>query len=874
MKSFNLSDHNLSTKLFWGFVVVMGGSAAMFGAYYSLRFSLKEWVVFAVCTAIAVTVSQYQIKLPRTKGYVSLRELIIFWAMIWLGPGGGVLLSLACSLGNFNIGRKNKLRWSLDIALLSSVSWLSGNVLYLIADGSWGVQSQPIGSSPTGAGILFLGLVATGFVHYTIYSVGYSIFLKLEGSHSVLDLWKDNGLLGTASGTACVVTVFLFHLILVYFGLMLGLLLLPLVIGAHLAYRFHKQLLAQKTKELLEANRIHLATVEALATAIDARDQVGRGHVTRAQIYAVGVGKIMNLSNEEIEALNTGALLHDIGKLAVPDHILNKPGRLTPAELEKIKIHASVGASILAKIDFPYPVVKTVKHHHERWDGAGYPDGLAKEDIPITARILTVADSYDTLRGARPYRPAVNREEARKLLISGAGTQFDPRVVDVFLRNLRMFEDQVEELGMSYKEQLTTSPVAGVSEGFESKSSYVEQIKRANREVFTLYELARVFGSSLNLRETLELFANKISEMVPLDTCVVYLLDDADSVAIAKHAQGRHAEALKNRKVQVGQGATGFTLQKRQPVYNINPGLDFSFYQMEFIQDFRAMASLPLIANEKLLGAVSLYSCELETYEDEHMRLLETISRIASDAIATALMHAETENRAMTDPMTGLPNARNLQIQFDKEIGRARRNGTTFQVLMLDLDGFKKVNDTFGHKVGDALLKGVAKVMSAQLRDYDFLARYAGDEFVAIVPEMDNPSVHELCQRMEKAVREFRLELGEGKVARVGVSLGSAGYPNSGDTLDQILIAADKAMYAVKAKRKARMKAIRAERIAAQKAKEEMLRRKSEIIEVREIEVEGRPVQPATPPIEIVEPSDDALIVELDESHVVPGKRT
>jgi diguanylate cyclase (GGDEF)-like protein/putative nucleotidyltransferase with HDIG domain len=742
--------------------------------------------------------------------------------------------------------------------------------LYFVVNGQGGFSGEVIGRNPTSALILLAGLVAAGFVHYSVYAISYSVFLKFDGSYSVLELWKDNVLFGALNGVFCIPLVFAFHLLLVYFGLPLGLLVLPLVIGAHLAVRFHKQMLEEKTKELREASRIHLATVETLATAIDARDQVGRGHVSRAQIYAVGVGKIMNLPAADIEALSTGALLHDIGKLAVPDHILNKPGRLTPAEMEKTKIHAAVGASILAKIDFPYPVVPTIKHHHERWDGTGYPDGLAKEDIPVTARILTVADAYDTLRGARPYRPAISRDEARKFIKTGAGTQFDPRVVDVFLRHLRSFELQVEEQDLSYAPDPGDSPDAVMGPEVESKSSYVEQIKRANKEVFTLYELARVFGSSLSMRETLELFVKKIAELVPLDTCVVYLLDEAETVAMAQYAYGLHSEALKNRKVQVGQGATGYTLKKRLPVYDINPGLDFSFYQMEFIQEFTAMASLPLIANEKLLGAVSLYSCELESYEDEHMRLLETISRIASDAISTALRHAETETRAMTDPMTELPNGRNLQLQFDKEIARAQRNGSTFQILMLDLDGFKAVNDTFGHKVGDAMLKGIAKVMQEQLRDYDFLARYAGDEFVAIVPDMDRQGVHELCLRMEKAVREFSIDVGNGKSARVGVSLGAASYPSSGDTLDAVLIAADKAMYAVKARRKARIKQLRAEKQAAIKRKEEKLMKTPVDVPIKEIEVEHifeKPIQ-----VESVESVEAPLIVELDESHVVPAE--
>ncbi len=184
-----------------------------------------------------------------------------------------------------------------------------------------------------------------------------------------------------------------------YFGPALVLLLVPMAIAGFVGYRMHLSSLADKTRELTDASRVHLATVEALATAIDARDQVGVGHVRRTQIYAVGMGRILGLPENDIDALRTGALLHDIGKLAIPDHILNKPGGLTPAELEKTKIHPEVGALILDKVGFDSPVIPTIMYHHEYWDGTGYPEGLSKERIPLTARILAVADAFDTMRG-------------------------------------------------------------------------------------------------------------------------------------------------------------------------------------------------------------------------------------------------------------------------------------------------------------------------------------------------------------------------------------------------------------------------------------------------------------------------------------------
>jgi len=637
-------------------------------------------------------------------------------------------------------------------------------------------------------------------------------------------------------------------LMFAYFGIEFGLAALPIIIASVFAYDIHLKRLETTTAQILEASRIHMATVEALATAIDARDQIGTGHPRRTELYAVGIGEAMGLAEDDLKALCTGALLHGIGKLAIPDHILNKPERLTPAELEKTKIHSLVGASILERVGFKYPVVPTVRHHREFWDGTGYPDGLSGERIPLTARILAVADAYDTLRSTRPFRPAVSRETACEHLTGLSGLQFDPNVVSVFLKNLESFEARIDALGLSYQTNLEDGGTILV----EPSENYVEQIKLANREVFTLYEMAREFGSSADLSEMLTLFTRKVKDLVPFDTCTVYLLDNSKRYANAVRVDGHHAELLSERRIKIGEGATGVALKNRQVVKNVNPDLDFSLSHLELIRQYTTMVAFPLIVDDEVIGAVSVYSFELTSYEDEHVRLLETISRIAADAIGKSQQHAEAQAFALTDPMTGLPNARSLQLQFEKEVGRASRTGSTFQVLVMDLDGFKAVNDTFGHKVGDQMLSEVGKVIQQQLRDYDFLSRYGGDEFVALVPETDQEAVADLCSRIENAVRDFRLPIDERIVASVGISLGAAGYPESGSTFDQMIVAADKMMYSRKFSRKQKAAF---EHHATATPHVDVYDGASEIVEA-EIVLMDRP-------------SNEGFIVELDESHVI-----
>jgi diguanylate cyclase (GGDEF)-like protein len=329
-----------------------------------------------------------------------------------------------------------------------------------------------------------------------------------------------------------------------------------------------------------------------------------------------------------------------------------------------------------------------------------------------------------------------------------------------------------------------------------------DQIRDAHREVFALYEIARTFGSSLEVESTLSVLVDKVGQIVPFETCVVYLYDEAKGYASAALSMGLNSDTMRELCFAPGEGVTGFAMANKRPVNRLHPMLDFAGTQLAAENEYRAMASLPLFKDELLLGALSVYSTKLGDYSDDHLRLLETVTRLASDALANAVLHARSESNALTDSLTGLPNARSLHTRFDEEVSRARRAERSFQVIMLDLDGFKQVNDSFGHKLGDRMLREVATLIQAQLREYDFLARYAGDEFVAIVNDMAVEQVDELRERIEATVSGFSIEVRNQGSARVGISLGSAVYGFDGETLDQLLVAADQAMYRAKSAHK------------------------------------------------------------------------
>jgi diguanylate cyclase (GGDEF)-like protein len=580
-------------------------------------------------------------------------------------------------------------------------------------------------------------------------------------------------------------------------NLLTALIALPVIVLPFLAYRTYFRRIESKTHEAIEASRLYMSAIEALSNAIEAREQLTPGHVRRVQIYSVELGKVLNLPPTEIKALELASLLHGIGKLAVPDYILNKPGTLSVSERERVKLHPLVGAEIVNSVAFPYPVTEAVKYYHEAWDGYGYPEGLRGEEIPLTARILGLTDAYDTMREERPYRAAQTRDDARRMLLAGAGTRFDPKLVDIFLRYLVQFEEKIVAAGL---------PLDGATEIITESGArqsliphYLQQIRQTNREVFALYELARLSSASLSMRELLPFLCNKVQELVSCDTCVIYLYDKLHETARAAHTSGKNAAFLSDREINIGEGVIGFALKNNKTITSISPSLDFTGDYTVIAHEYKTMAVLPLQTGDRLIGALAVYSEKLAGYDEEHLRLLEATSHVAADAIARTIQHAENENRALTDSLTGLPNARSLQLQFEKEVSRSKRTGRTFQFIMFDLDDFKVVNDTFGHRVGDIMLCEVAQILRGQLRDYDFLARYGGDEFIAIVPELNQESVEELCQRIEQTVLGFELPVDGERFARVGISVGAATYPEHGETLDQIMVAADQCMYSVKA---------------------------------------------------------------------------
>ncbi|MFN7996112.1 MAG: diguanylate cyclase [Bryobacteraceae bacterium] len=600
-----------------------------------------------------------------------------------------------------------------------------------------------------------------------------------------------------------------------HFGWPSSLLVLPVL---YVIYRSYFLYLARLEREKRHAENekrhaetvaaLHLRTIEALALAIEAKDASAHNHLRRVQLYAVALGEELGLSGAELEALRAAAILHDIGNLAVPEHIVSKPGKLTPEEFEKMKVHPVVGAAILERVQFPYPVASTVRYHHERWDGSGYPEGLSGEQIPIGSRILAAVDCLNALASDRRYRRAVPIDEAMRIVSERAGTSFDPRVVDLLQRRYVELENTaraaaLERAGSNDRKVTRDVPANGPGKSdapAANQPEFLLSIAAAREEMQMLYELTNELGSSLSLHQTLAALDSRLKRMIPYETMVVYV--ERDGHLVPEFAQGDDSHVLSSLRIPVGEGLSGWVAQNLEPVINGDPALEPGYANDPAVPArLRAGLAVPLQGTNGVVGVLTLYCSKHDGFSRDHFRILLAISSKASMAIENALHHQQAEMSATTDSLTGLPNTRSLFLRLDAELSRCRRSNAPLAILVCDLDGFKQVNDRFGHMQGNKVLKTVAQGLAENCREYDYVARMGGDEFVMVLPGVRSDAIKKRARELNEMVRQAGLSIcGEDLLS---ISVGDAHFPEHGLDAEQLLARADQCMYKVKKSHKA-----------------------------------------------------------------------
>jgi diguanylate cyclase (GGDEF)-like protein/putative nucleotidyltransferase with HDIG domain len=599
-------------------------------------------------------------------------------------------------------------------------------------------------------------------------------------------------------------------------GWQTSLLVLPLIYWVYRSYRLYLgRLEAEKDRVEVEKRHVeeiaslNMRTIEALALAIEAKDHTTHQHLQRVRVYALEIAKELGLSESETEALRAAALLHDIGKLAVPEHIINKPGRLTQAEFEKMKVHPMVGAEILERVAFPYPVAPIVRSHHERWDGTGYPEGLKEEEIPIGARILAVVDCLDALASDRQYRPAMALGAAMAKVSEEAGSWFDPKVVEILERRyieLEHMAQSVELTGMP----LGLSPEVHVERGLEpaagfekwaevanpqTETDFLTSIASARQEAQTMFELSQDLGNSLSLSETLSVLSMRLRRMIPYDSIVVFV--NRNGWLLPELVSGENFRLLSSMKIRVGEGLCGWVAENCKPIVNGNPQVEAGYVvDPEKYTTLRSALAVPLEGLNGVVGVLAMYHAGPDAFTADHLRiLLAVVSKVAL-SIENALKYQQAESSATTDYLTGLPNARSLFVHLAQEVARCRRMKNSLAVMVCDIDGFKQINDSFGHLEGDKLLREFSARLKEACRGYDYVARMGGDEFVVTAPGLSPQAAAEKANRLNEAAIEAGRQICGRNI--ITLSVGTAVCPEDGFDVERLLAEADRRMYSLK----------------------------------------------------------------------------
>ena len=787
-------NENANLRAFLGATIAIGATCLWIDL---IPFETSDTIRFLTYFVMAALAAGLRVSMPTSSGTLSINFLFVLIGLVHLTRTelvilGGTSTVIQCMLARQRSPEPRKVLFNLAVSIIAI--HISSMVYRQVAASGMLVDET-------------LRLAPAALALFLLHTFPGAIAIAWTEGKRILPTWRECSLWSLPYSVAGAAVAGSFATLSHRIGWQLSLLVLPVVYLITRSYQLHIARVDDGLRHAEELAGLHLRTIEALALAIEAKDSTTANHLERVQTYAVEIGRIMRVSDADLEALRAAALLHDIGKLAVPEYILSKPGRLTPDEFEKMKIHPIVGAEIIERANFPYPVAPIVRSHHERWNGEGYPDGLRGDAIPIGARILSAVDCFDALSSDRQYRRAMPMEEAIAFVKKEGGLAFDPAVVAVLVqhyeeldRKARANAGRIKDLpalritrGQPAAGFVGTGPSQEDSNGNEANvPSFLDKIAAARLEVLTLFELTSDLGSSLSLQETLSVLATRLKRLVPFDSLAIYFLRDGKLVP--EYVTGENFRLFAALEIPYGQGLSGWVAEHRQPILNGNPSVEPGYLaDPTKFSTLRAALAVPLEGAQGVVGVLSLYHSEKDSFSRDHLRILNGISAKLSNSIENAMKFHVAETTATTDYLTRLPNARSLFPRLEEELQRCRHNGTPLELLVCDLNGFKQVNDRFGHLDGNKVLREVALRLRENCRDYDFVARMGGDEFVIVMPgaEAGNLEIR-AAQLSQLAADAGRMITGENLLS---CAVGSARYPEDGSDSEQLLSIADQRMY-------------------------------------------------------------------------------
>lgn len=568
----------------------------------------REWFALAV---LAMVTGRFPLRIPGTNAWFSVSDTFFITSALMFGPAPATVTmaidSLVMSYGaNLKASNKDtRLRRLLFNGSAPSLAFWCGAAVFFALSGL-----GPVFGSRIDVDRLVVPLACFAAVYFVLNSGLTALAVALQKNQSPIALWRSHFTTLSLNYFASASAAFVLILLAQYLSVIALAAVIPLLAVIHLAMRSWTGRLKDAEEHVATVDRLYLSTIGALSTAIEAKDGVTSSHIHRVQHYAMGLAKALgSLDDNMLKALQAAALLHDTGKIAVPERILNKPGKLTAAEFETMKLHVDIGADILSSIEFPYPVVPIVRAHHENWDGSGYPNGLKGTEIPIGARILSVVDCYDALTSDRPYRGAMSDVEALEIIRARRGTMYDPVVVDTFERVCSSIGPLTVKPQLQKAIQQISKAVASVSTDSATMVPVASAVKEGPDSLQALANLARIVSGRPTPADVASLIWSQINHVVPGASCAFFVEAPASQSVKVAFVAGSAAAMLQGLEFKLGDNLTGWVAENQQAIINSEATLDLGSGASLF--GLKYCIALPLAVDGKLTGVLSLYAAEV-----------------------------------------------------------------------------------------------------------------------------------------------------------------------------------------------------------------------------------------------------------------------
>jgi putative nucleotidyltransferase with HDIG domain len=603
-----------------GFLVVAASAVDLLQQGPQYR---SQWLALVALTVVSGVLP---ITLPTVSASISISETFLIAGTLLFGrPGGTVLVLLDALCISLYLLWSRGLRWQQVVFNLSAPPlsiWLAATVV--------GVEAL-FRTNPAFNALFIIQVAAFAILYFAINTWLITFAISLQKNVPAREIWWKHfrELLITYTAGASIAALLIYNTREIQPEFVAA--IVPLLVVLFLTYQWSNKRVEVERERNADLNRVFLSTIEALALAIDAKDQVTHGHIRRVQRYTMALAEALGITDDkQLDAIRAGALLHDTGKLAVPEYILNKPGPLTPSEYERMKVHAAVGADILKSIDFPYPVEPIVRHHHENWNGSGYPEGLSGQDIPLGARILSVVDCYDALTSDRPYRPRYSRQHAEQVLIERRGTWYDPWVVDTFLRIL----DRLERMDVEEAEDTSTA------EPVDRPSAQLEVIVATTAEEREFNELRRDLPLASDVAAGADVLFRHLRRILPASSFALFVCSRETNDLGVVACVGIGSPVIEGMQIPVGERISGWVFAHKQAVVNSNAALELGPVARGLAIPLRYALSVPILnGGQTPLGVLTCYGSE--PFTSDHRRILEAaatlfVSNLSSSAPRTA----------------------------------------------------------------------------------------------------------------------------------------------------------------------------------------------------------------------------------------------